>query len=69
LDIDGNRCEVGDGENIERKHTAKTIQAFNENPKYNLDKIGQTFTSNEAGRYPAQTFIDSGAGEILDKQS
>lgn len=24
---------------------------------------------NEAGRYPAQTFIDSGAGEILDRQS
>lgn len=24
---------------------------------------------NEAGRYPAQTFIDSGTGEILDRQS
>jgi site-specific DNA-methyltransferase (adenine-specific) len=57
VDIEGNRCGVSGGGQNGRK-------AINET--FNLP---ETEKGLDTGRFPAQTYIDSGASEIIDLQS
>jgi site-specific DNA-methyltransferase (adenine-specific) len=69
VDIEGNRCGVSeeDFEILQKKASKenKGVKPFTNNS----DKKGSAIQPNSNGRFPAQTYIDSGASEIIDLQS
>jgi hypothetical protein len=69
VDIEGNRCATTD--DTSRKQTTNTPKfsgKYNSGKDYNTP-IGTINGGNLEGRFPAQTYIDSGTSEIIDLQS
>jgi site-specific DNA-methyltransferase (adenine-specific) len=64
VDIDGNRCGVNGGTKkaTQPKQESKTAYGNGINGNCGVESLNN-------GRFPAQTYIDSGASEIIDLQS
>ncbi len=66
LDIDGNRVKVvGEDTRVVGNRT----KTFGGDEAISGGEGSPEYIPNEKGRYPAQTFIDSGTAEVLDRQS
>jgi len=73
LDIENNRVPISgeDYEMLTNKASKNPTSNYNgkEYQKYGDYELNIATPPNSQGRYPAQTFIDSGIAEVLDKQS
>jgi hypothetical protein len=66
VDVEGNRCETS--ENLNGGAYAKEVKIMTSNALNNKKTLAQDFEQPN-GRYPAQTYIDDEAANVLDGQS
>ena len=69
IDIEGNRIEITDTETDKRIGKIDSQKGASGNLFESGKNDGSISTYKEGGRFPAQTYIDSGTAEIIDLQS
>jgi DNA modification methylase len=66
VDIEGNRCGV---EVIKHSQDKKSMQKWKEQDGRTVKEVENPKPTFNTGRFPAQTYIDSGASKVIDLQS